>query len=254
MSGPSRRGVLATAAAAMAAPAAAFAAGPLLMVSGKAQQGGAVIGRTRPRANILLDGESVGQASAKGLFIIGFDRDAAPEATLAVNSADGSAEHKLQIAPGDFDIQRIDGLAQDQVTPQGEALLARIRAEALTALREWPADVAMVDFRMEPVNGVEFTKLVRTAKDSANIYLPIIMLTGYADRARVLEARDSGVTELIVKPVTAQAVIARLNAVIFHPRPFVRTDAYFGPCRRRKSNAAYTGPERRSAGSLKQTG
>ena len=131
---------------------------------------------------------------------------------------------------------------------------AKNGAEALTALREWPADVAMVDFRMEPVNGVEFTKLVRTAKDSANIYLPIIMLTGYADRARVLEARDSGVTELIVKPVTAQAVIARLNAVIFHPRPFVRTDAYFGPCRRRKSNAAYTGPERRSAGSLKQTG
>ena len=131
---------------------------------------------------------------------------------------------------------------------------AKNGAEALTALREWPADVAMVDFRMEPVNGVEFTKLVRTAKDSANIYLPIIMLTGYADRARVLEARDAGVTELIVKPVTAQAVIARLNAVIFHPRPFVRTDAYFGPCRRRKSSAAYTGPERRSEGSLKQTG
>ena len=130
MSGPSRRGVLATAAAAMAAPASALAAGPLLLVSGKPQQGGAVIGRTRPRATILLDGENVGQASARGLFIIGFDRDAAPEATLAVNSADGSAEHKLQSAPGNFDIQRIDGLAQDQVTPQGEALLARIAAEA----------------------------------------------------------------------------------------------------------------------------
>jgi CheY-like chemotaxis protein len=127
-------------------------------------------------------------------------------------------------------------------------------AEALTALREWPADVAMVDFRMEPVNGVEFTKLVRTAKDSANIYLPIIMLTGYADRARVLEARDAGVTELIVKPVTAQAVIARLNSVIFHPRPFVRTDGYFGPCRRRTTSATYNGPERRAQGSLKQAG
>ena len=127
-------------------------------------------------------------------------------------------------------------------------------AEALAALREWPADVAMVDFRMEPVDGVEFTKLVRNAKDSANIYLPIIMLTGYADRARVLEARDSGVTELIVKPVTAQAVIARLNAVIFHPRPFVRTDAYFGPCRRRTTSADYKGPERRAQGSLQQTG
>lgn len=131
---------------------------------------------------------------------------------------------------------------------------AKNGAEALASLREWPADVAMVDFRMEPVNGVEFTRLVRNAKDSCNIYLPIIMLTGYADRARVLEARDAGVTELIVKPVTAQAVIARLSSVIFHPRPFVKTDQYFGPCRRRTSSVEYKGPERRGQAGLKQTG
>ena len=118
-------------------------------------------------------------------------------------------------------------------------------AEALAALREWPADVAMVDFRMEPVNGVEFTKLVRNAKDSANIYLPIIMLTGYADRTRVIEARDAGVTELIVKPVTAEALISRINSVILHPRPFARTDTYFGPSRRRKREGGYQGPDRR---------
>lgn len=123
---------------------------------------------------------------------------------------------------------------------------ARNGAEALSMLREWPADVAMVDFRMEPIDGVEFTRLVRNAKDSKNPYLPIIMLTGYADRNRVMEARDSGVTELIVKPVTAQAVIGRLNAVIYHPRAFVRTEDYFGPCRRRnKANENYKGPERR---------
>ncbi len=124
---------------------------------------------------------------------------------------------------------------------------ARNGAEALQALREWQCDVAMVDFRMDPVDGVEFTRLVRNAKDSANTFLPIIMLTGYADRTRVLEARDAGVTELIVKPVTAQAVIARLNSVIYHPRPFVRTGTYFGPDRRRSVNADYRGPERRNA-------
>ncbi|HST91781.1 MAG TPA: response regulator, partial [Brevundimonas sp.] len=69
---------------------------------------------------------------------------------------------------------------------------ARNGAEALSLLREWPADVAMIDFRMEPIDGVEFTRLVRNAKDSANPFLPIIMLTGYADRSRVIEARDAG--------------------------------------------------------------
>jgi two-component system, chemotaxis family, chemotaxis protein CheY len=121
-------------------------------------------------------------------------------------------------------------------------------AEALTVMREWQADVAMVDFRMQPIDGVEFTRLVRNAKDSVNPFLPIIMLTGYADRSRVIDARDAGVTELIVKPVTAQAVIARLNSVIFHPRPFVRTEDYFGPERRRTVNPEYRGPERRGTG------
>jgi two-component system, chemotaxis family, chemotaxis protein CheY len=125
---------------------------------------------------------------------------------------------------------------------------ARNGAEALGILRDWQCDVAMVDFRMDPIDGVEFTRLIRNAKDSVDIFLPIIMLTGYADRARVIEARDAGVTELIVKPVTAQAVIARLNSVIYHPRPFVRTASYFGPDRRRAVNPDYAGPERRGRG------
>jgi len=100
---------------------------------------------------------------------------------------------------------------------------ARDGSEALEALRTWPADIAIVDFRMEPMDGVDLTRLVRNAADSRNPFLPIIMMTGFADRPRVEEARDSGVTELIVKPVTARAIIDRLNAVVYRPRPFVRT-------------------------------
>lgn len=109
---------------------------------------------------------------------------------------------------------------------------ARDGSEALEALRTWPADIAIVDFRMEPMDGVDLTRLVRNAADSRNPFLPIIMMTGFADRPRVEEARDSGVTELIVKPVTARAIIDRLNAVVYRPRPFVRTADYFGPQRR----------------------
>ena len=109
---------------------------------------------------------------------------------------------------------------------------ARDGSEALEALRTWPADLAIVDFRMAPMDGVDFTRLVRNAGDSRNPFLPIIMMTGFADRPRVEEARDAGVTELIVKPVTARAIIDRLNAVVYRPRPFVRTADYFGPRRR----------------------
>ena len=33
--------------------------------------------------------------------------------------------------------------------------------EALEALRDWPADLALVDFQMSPMDGVEFTRTVR---------------------------------------------------------------------------------------------
>jgi CheY-like chemotaxis protein len=119
-------------------------------------------------------------------------------------------------------------------------------AEALDTLRQWPADVAIIDFQMQPIDGVEFTRLVRNAGDSPNPFLPIIMLTGHAERTRVEEARDAGVTEFVVKPVTARAVLDRLSAVIARPRPFVRTADYFGPCRRRRQDPAYEGPWRRN--------
>ena len=109
---------------------------------------------------------------------------------------------------------------------------ARDGAEGLQALRDWPADLAIVDFQMQPLDGASFTRLVRGATDSMNIYLPIIMMTGFADRSRVFEARDAGVTEMIAKPLTTRAILNRIETVIMRPRPFVRTADYFGPSRR----------------------
>lgn len=119
-------------------------------------------------------------------------------------------------------------------------------AEALKALRDTPIDLAIVDFNMFPLDGVAFTRMVRNSADSTNPYLPIIMMTGHSERARVQEARDAGVNEFMVKPITARGILERIQAVIFQPRAFVRSDEYFGPCRRRNSGRNYAGPYRRS--------
>jgi CheY-like chemotaxis protein len=119
-------------------------------------------------------------------------------------------------------------------------------AQALDLMRRWKPDIAIIDFCMDPVDGVEFTRLVRHAPDSVSPQLRIIMLTGYADKARVYEARDAGVNELIVKPITPRALIDRISAVLYKPRPFVRTATYFGPCRRRRDTPDFVGPFRRA--------
>lgn len=123
---------------------------------------------------------------------------------------------------------------------------ARDGAEALDMLRQYPADIALVDFNMDPIDGVEFTKLLRNAPDSSNPYLPIIMITGHSERSRVIQARDAGINEFVVKPLTARALLGRLDSVIMRPRPFIRCKTYFGPDRRRTVDQAYAGPFRRS--------
>lgn len=118
-------------------------------------------------------------------------------------------------------------------------------AEALQAMREGLVDIAIVDFKMSPLDGVQFTQLVRNSADSVDPFLPIIMLTGFAERNRVFEARDAGVTEIVVKPVTARSLLDRINMVIYKPRPFIRSGDYFGPCRRRRDEPGFSGPYRR---------
>ena len=117
-----------------------------------------------------------------------------------------------------------------------------------TMLREINPDVVFLDWMMGGMTGLDLVKMVRTSVASANPFVPIVMLTSYAQLDHVRAARDAGVNEFLAKPVSARVILTRLTAVIEHPRPYVRTKAYFGPCRRRRGHDEYRGPERRVAG------
>lgn len=110
-------------------------------------------------------------------------------------------------------------------------------------------DIIISDWQMSPMNGIEFTRMVRMDSRSPNRMVPIILLTGYSAWERVEEARDAGVTEFLVKPFTANDLARRLAYVVNAPRDFIETPDYFGPDRRRKKTAEgeYTGPKRRES-------
>jgi two-component system, chemotaxis family, chemotaxis protein CheY len=117
----------------------------------------------------------------------------------------------------------------------------RIGLQVMEALE---IDVVYVDYEMPVMNGLDFISAVRRL-ESADRFMPIIMLTGHSDRPRLDAARDRGVTEFLCKPVTAKAILSRLEAVILQPRPFVNASKYFGPDRRRMRQGVYNGPMRR---------
>ena len=118
--------------------------------------------------------------------------------------------------------------------------------EAFKELQHFHADVIIADWHMEPLDGLDFVRLVRTAKDSPNPYVPIIMLTAYTEFQRVSEARDAGVNEFLAKPISAKALYMRFASIIDNPRAFIRTKTFFGPDRRRQNLGPQRGiPERR---------
>jgi murein DD-endopeptidase MepM/ murein hydrolase activator NlpD len=115
---------LACAALAGGGPAAAGS----LELTGQATQGGLLLGVTEPQAAVSLDGRSV-EVAADGRFVLGFGRDAMPEALLVVRHPDGAREERtLAIAQRSYEVQRIEGLPLAMVTPPPEAI-KRIRAD-----------------------------------------------------------------------------------------------------------------------------
>jgi two-component system, chemotaxis family, chemotaxis protein CheY len=117
---------------------------------------------------------------------------------------------------------------------------------AWAILRESNPDVVVLDWVMEGMSGLELMRMIRTSPTAPNPFVPVIMLSGHTSMDHVRQARDAGVNEFIAKPVSIKTMMSRLVAVIEHPRPFVRTRGYFGPCRRRRGADEYRGPERRS--------
>ena len=119
-------------------------------------------------------------------------------------------------------------------------------AEGLQMMREHAIDIVMTDLSMQPLDGIDFVRLLRQSPDSPNTMAPVIMITGHSTASRVNEARDAGVNEFLAKPLAARGVIERIHQVVENPRQFVKSEDYFGPDRRRRADPNYRGPKRRS--------
>lgn len=118
-------------------------------------------------------------------------------------------------------------------------------ASALEAVEHFMPDILITDIKMPIFDGIELTQMIRNPDGSKHPYLPIIVLTAYSERKRVLMARDAGATEFLCKPVSANALYKRVQNVIENPRPFIKVSTYFGPDRRRDKDQNYSGEERR---------
>jgi len=82
--------------------------------------------------------------------------------------------------------------------------------EALTAIRQEPPDLVILDWTLPDLSGVEVCQRLR----STGLQLPVLMLTGRdAVRDRV-EALDAGADDYITKPFSLRELAARVRAAL----------------------------------------
>ena len=83
---------------------------------------------------------------------------------------------------------------------------------AKAALAKQTPDLAIVDWMMPQVTGIELIKSLRSNEETAN--LPIIMLTARSSEDDTIKGLDAGADDYITKPFSPRELLSRVHAVL----------------------------------------
>lgn len=82
--------------------------------------------------------------------------------------------------------------------------------EAIELLHSFKIDVILLDQQMPGQSGLELAKAIKSGSLDGNKNTPIIMITVDTKEKTVLEAKDLGIQEYLVKPISPLALKKRI--------------------------------------------
>ena len=134
---------------------------PLLeSLEGEFAPGSLLVGKTRPRATVRLDGRRL-RLTPEGRFVFGFGRDAEGLVGLTIALEEREESHVYRLEDRDWPVQKVEGVPQRTVDPPSGETLKRIRREtaAVQTARSSESDLEhfLQQFRWPlhgPVTGV----------------------------------------------------------------------------------------------------
>ena len=97
----------------------------------------------------------------------------------------------------------------NQIDRDAEILEATDGAQALDLI-DGPLDLVLVDYNMPEKDGLEFVLEFRKAHKET----PIIMVTGEAERTKVIDAFRAGVSDYIVRPSPPELIKERIQIAL----------------------------------------
>jgi DNA-binding response OmpR family regulator len=82
--------------------------------------------------------------------------------------------------------------------------------EALQAMRKADFDIAVLDLKMEEMDGIEVIRILRKMAPD----LPVIILTGHGDENAAKEGIKSGAVEYLTKPCDFEELVGKIKQVL----------------------------------------
>jgi len=116
--------------------------------------------------------------------------------------------------------------------------------DVMEIFKDRKADLLLLDWGPD-FDGLGVLKAFRNPDGSPDPFVPVVMISGNAELRHIYQARDTGATEYLAKPITARSLYARICAVIERHRAFIHNPSFFGPDRRRRRLQEHAGVERR---------
>ncbi len=93
-----------------------------------------------------------------------------------------------------------------------DVLTASNGYDGLAMAEDQKPDLILLDLRMPEMDGMEVLEQLRDNEKTQSI--PVIVLTGLSEKAKIREALDKGITYYIVKPFECQDLISKINLAI----------------------------------------
>lgn len=111
-------------------------------------------------------------------------------------------------------------------------------------------DLMLIEATPEEGDGYDFVKWLRRNAHEGNRKLPVIMISANGVLSSVLASRNAGSNFYLVKPLTPDAVLARVMYILKDNRDFIEATDYAGPDRRVRYEGMPPGVEPRRESDL----
>ena len=118
----------------------------------------------------------------------------------------------IRILVADDEPNQLELLTYNLVQADYEVIRAEDGQQALDMIEEYRPDLAIIDWMLPQMSGVDLARRLR--RDELTLNIPIIMLTARGEEADKLRSFDSGVDDYITKPFSPKELLARIKALL----------------------------------------